>query len=354
MLLDKIILISLPLIILINFFLIRNYNLFFLYKTRDKDFYKPQAFHNRAIPRIGGLLIFIFFTIFIFFFFEKNDLFLKIFFLGSFFFLIGFLGDFNFKIKPAKRLFFMLIISFFLIYFFEIKIIRTQLFLLDYFINSHKIISAIFICLCLVFVCNGCNFIDGFNGLLIIHSIIILSILYFINYQNSNTDFVKYLIIFLLVSSASVLFYNFPVAKIFLGDGGAYFSGVIISLVIIELSNINQIISPFFFAGLLFYVFFEVFFSFFRKIFLNLSPLKPDNKHLHMLLFKWIFYKIKNRDKANYLTGISVNIFYFFMILPLLYNYKNVTFCKIYFFVLISTYLLLYFLLKEKTTKLKI
>ena len=72
MLLDKIILISLPLIILINFFLIKNYNFFFLYKTRDKDFYKPQAFHNRAIPRIGGLLIFIFFTIFIFFFFRKK------------------------------------------------------------------------------------------------------------------------------------------------------------------------------------------------------------------------------------------------------------------------------------------
>ena len=70
-----------------------------------------------------------------------------------------------------------------------------------------------------------------------------MSILYFINYQNSNADFVKYLIIFLLVSSVSVLFYNFPKAKIFLGDGGAYFLGVIISLIIIELSNINQIIS---------------------------------------------------------------------------------------------------------------
>jgi UDP-N-acetylmuramyl pentapeptide phosphotransferase/UDP-N-acetylglucosamine-1-phosphate transferase len=248
----------------------------------------------------------------------------------------------------------MLIISFFLIYFFDIKIIRTQLFVLDYFINSHEIISAIFICLCLVFICNGCNFIDGFNGLLIIHSIIILSILYFINYQNSNADFVKYLIIFLLVSSVSVLFYNFPKAKIFLGDSGAYFLGVIISLIIIELSNINQIISPFFFAGILFYIFFEVFFSFFRKIFLNLSPLKPDNNHLHMLLFKWIFYKIKNREKANYLTGAFINIFYFIMILPLLFNYKNMTFCKIYFFVLINIYLLLYFLIKEKTMKLKI
>jgi len=68
--LDKIILISLPIIILINFFLIRNYNLFFLHRTKDKDFKKPQAFHNREIPRIGGLLIFIFFIFFFIFFFK--------------------------------------------------------------------------------------------------------------------------------------------------------------------------------------------------------------------------------------------------------------------------------------------
>jgi UDP-N-acetylmuramyl pentapeptide phosphotransferase/UDP-N-acetylglucosamine-1-phosphate transferase len=274
--LDKIILISLPLIILINFFVVKNYNLFFLHNTKDKEFYKPQAFHNRAIPRVGGFLIFIFFIFFISIFFKKDYFFFKIFTLASVFFIVGFLGDFNVKIKPEKRLLFMLIASFFLIYFFDIKIIRTQLFLLDYFISSHQIVSVIFVCLCFVFICNGCNFIDGFNGLLIIHSIIILCILYFINYQNGNVDFIKYLILFLLVSSVSVLFYNFPIAKIFLGDGGAYFLGVIISLIIIELSNLNQVISPFFFAGILFYIFFEVFFSFFRKIFSKLSPLKQE------------------------------------------------------------------------------
>jgi UDP-N-acetylmuramyl pentapeptide phosphotransferase/UDP-N-acetylglucosamine-1-phosphate transferase len=354
MLLDKIVLVALPLIILINYFLIKNYKLFFLFMTKDDDFHKPQAFHNKATPRAGGFLIYIFFMFFIFFFLEKNYFFLKIFSLGSIFFLIGFLGDLKFKIKPQVRLFLMLVVSFFLIYFFEIQIIRTQFAIIDYFINSHRIISAVFICLCIVFICNGCNFIDGFNGLLIIHSMIILSILYFINYQNSNDDLLKYLIIFLLCSSVSVLFFNFPRAKIFLGDGGAYFLGIIISLIVIQLSNINQIISPFFFASILFYIFFEVFFSFFRKIFLNASPLKPDNKHLHMLFYKWIFYKLKNRNKANYLTGVFINIFYFIMILPLLFNYKNMTFCKIYFFILLNMYLLSYYVLKEKSIKSKI
>ena len=73
-----------------------------------------------------------------------------------------------------------------------------------------------------------------------------------------------------------------------------------------------------------------------------------------MLLYKKIFYKVKKKEKANYLTGLFINIFYFFLILPLLFNYKNMTFCKIYFFVLINIYLLLYFYLKEKIIKRKI
>lgn len=80
-----------------------------------------------------------------------------------------------------------------------------------------------FVCLCLVFISNGCNFIDGFNGLLLIHIIIILSVLYFINYNNNNNDLLKYLITFLILILISLLFYNFPKAKIFLGDSGAYF-----------------------------------------------------------------------------------------------------------------------------------
>jgi UDP-N-acetylmuramyl pentapeptide phosphotransferase/UDP-N-acetylglucosamine-1-phosphate transferase len=244
----------------------------------------------------------------------------------------------------------MLIVSFFLIYFLNIKIFNTQLSILNNLINTHKIISSIFVCLCLLFIINGCNFIDGFNGLLIIHSIIILGILYFINFQNSNIDHIKYLILFFIIVCFSVLFFNFPKAKIFLGDGGAYFLGSTISLIVIELSNLNKIIPPFFFASILFYIFFEVFFSFFRKIFfLRTSPLKPDKKHLHMLLFKFIFSKVKKNEKANYLTALLINIFYFLLILPLLLFYKDKMFCEIYFLILITVYLSSYlYLIKKK------
>ena len=349
MVLDKFILISIPLIILINYFLIKNYNLLFLRKTKDKDFFKPQAFHTKSTPRVGGFLLFFFLIIFSIVFFSKIVFFNKIFFLGILFFLLGFMEDIKINIKPELRLFFMLIFSFILIYFLDIKIFDTQLSSLNKLINSHKIISSIFVVLCFLFIVNGCNFIDGFNGLLIIHSIIILSILYFINFQNNNIDYLRYFILFSIIICFSLLFYNFPKAKIFLGDGGAYFLGTIISLIIIELSNLNKIISPFFFVGILFYIFFEVFFSFFRKIiFYKSSPLRPDKKHLHMLFFKLIFSKIKKLEKANYLTGLLINFFYFFLITPLLFYYQDKIFCERYFFFLLIIYLLSYFYLNEK------
>ena len=352
MALDKIILISFPFIVLINFILIKNYNFFFLKKTIDQEFCKPQAFHIKPTPRMGGFLIYIFFILYLIIFFEKNYFLNKIFFLGSFFFVLGFLGDLNFNIKPALRLFLMLIFSFFLIYFLDVKIFDLQIFFLNNLINDNKIISTLFVCLCLMFVINGCNFIDGFNGLLIIHSIIILSILYFVNFQNINAAYLKYFILFFIVLCFSVLFYNFPKAKIFLGDGGAYFLGGAISLIVIETSNLNRSVSPFFFASILFYVFFEVFFSFFRKIiFYRSSPLKPDKKHLHMIVFDFIFVKNKNLFKSNYSTSIVVNVFYFFLILPVLFYYKNNVFCEIYFLFLLIVYLLFYLFLSKKTFK---
>ena len=352
MVLDKFILISIPLIIIVNFFLVKNYNLFFFKKTKDNKFSKPQAFHLKSIPRMGGFLIYIFSIIFLIFFYQKNYFFYSIFFLGSFFFVLGFIEDLNVNIKPEFRLFLMLFFTFFLIFFLNIKIFNTQLSILNNLINSNKIISSLFVCLCFLFIINGCNFIDGFNGLLIIHSIIILGILYFINLHNSNVDYLKNFILFLIIICFLVLFYNFPKAKIFLGDGGAYFLGSIISLIAVELSNLNNMISPFFFACLLFYIFFEVFFSFFRKIFFyKSSPLKPDKRHLHMLLFKFIFNSIKNFEKANYITSSLINIFYFFLMMPLLFYYKDKIFCEIYFIILLIIYLLCYLYFNHKIKK---
>jgi len=110
-------------------------------------------------------------------------------------------------------------------------------------------------------------------------------------------------------------------------------------------------IPPFFFACIIYYIFFEVVFSFFRKlIFEKKNPFYPDNKHLHMLLFK-LFKKNNVLIKANYKTGLFINFIYLTSLLPLIFFYKNLFWLKIYFFLLLAFYLILYFTMCNRCLK---
>ena len=283
------------LLIIFNFFLIKYYRFFFLKKIVDRDFSKPQAFHTHPATRTGGICI-LFFLI-LFSIFIKNDgynnYFLASIILSIIFFIIGFLEDIRVTSSPLVRLFFLFFLSLVVLFYFDIHVLNTQIKFINNIIFANKFFSIIFVCLCLMFIVNGCNFIDGFNGLLIIHSLIIFIILYLVNIWNSNNLNTEIFLFFFIIILISVLIFNFPKAKIFLGDSGAYIIGVILAITIIEISNLNPTIAPFFFSNLLFYIFFEVIFSFFRKAIVEKkSPFAPDQKHLHMLIFK--FLKKKN------------------------------------------------------------
>jgi UDP-N-acetylmuramyl pentapeptide phosphotransferase/UDP-N-acetylglucosamine-1-phosphate transferase len=338
MFLYKIFFLSL-LTIVITFIFIKNHN-FFLRFT-DNELNKPQAFHRVPTLRIGGLILYLLSLFCVFFYIDFNIFLFSIITLGSLFFLIGFFEDIKFKISPITRLILMMIFSYIIIYYLNIKILNTQFIFLNNFISSNRLISSAFVCLCLLFIVNGCNLVDGFNGLLLIHFLIISLVLLFID--KSSDNFMQEYLKFLIIINISILFFNFPKAQIFLGDGGAYYLGVNLSLIVIKISNLNNDISPFFFAGLLFYLFFEVLFSFFRKfIFNRSSPLNPDNNHLHMLVFKHFYKKNNNLDKSNYLTSIIINFIYLIFIIPLILNYKNQLFCTAYFIFLIFVYLYFY------------
>ena len=67
-----------------------------------------------------------------------------------------------------------------------------------------------------LFIINGANLIDGFNGLLAINLIIINSFLLYINLKNNNLEFSIFLISQLTILICFLMF-NFPRAKIFSG-----------------------------------------------------------------------------------------------------------------------------------------
>ena len=201
--------------------------------------------------------------------------------------------------------------------------------------------------LCFLFIINGTNLIDGYNGLLGFHSLIILVNLFLINYLNGNSDLANFLF-FIIISLTTFLWFNFPKAKIFLGDSGSYFLGAIIAISAIKTSAANPEVSPFYFCILLFYLFFEVFFSFLRKLVKKKSPLHPDSKHLHMLLYKKLLKKNNNKLKSNYSVSMIINVIYLILIFPAILMMNNGIFCKYYSIIFFITYIFSYKIANSK------
>ena len=319
----------------------------------DSDYEKPQAFHEKSTYRLGGTTFFLLLMItFLYLFISKNIFFFEYISFCTLFFLLGFIDDLKVKIAPKFRLMIMVAILVFLVIYNKFYIEKTGLEFLNYLLEI-DIFSLIFICLCFLFIINGSNLVDGFNGLLSIHSLIIFTILLGINFANENND-LAYVLFFIILINLLFIKFNFPKAQMFLGDSGAYLLGILVAVSVIKTSILNPTVSPFFFAVLLFYLFFEVFFSFFRKIFIaRKSPLLPDNKHLHMIFYKFLLTTGKKKINSNYLVSIYFNLSYFFLIIPPIFFMSNGLFCRYYFFVLFFIYIYFYNFFREKLKKNK-
>jgi UDP-GlcNAc:undecaprenyl-phosphate/decaprenyl-phosphate GlcNAc-1-phosphate transferase len=334
-------------------FIFNKYLLFFFKKINtnlliDDQFSKPQAFHKNSTPRLGGITLYFLLTLaFIYLFFSKDIFSFEYISFCSFFFILGFIDDLKINIAPKFRLIIMTVFLVALITSSGININKTGLEFLNNLIAT-DIFSLVFISFCFLFIINGSNLVDGFNGLLGIHSAIIFITLTIINLTNENNN-ISYILLCISLFVLVFIKFNFPKAQVFLGDSGAYLIGSLIAISVIQTSNLNPSISPFFFCILVFYLFFEVFFSFFRKILIvRQSPLLPDNKHLHMLLYKLLFKKYQKNLQSNYMVSVYINLVYFLFLVPAIFFMKDGLFCRYYFFGMIIFYIYFYKMLYKK------
>ncbi len=305
----------------------------------DNDFKKKQSFHNKTKSLSGGLSIIITFTLI--YLLNNNDL-NKIFIFPFLFFLVGFFDDLKIVTSPILRFYIIVLLIIFLIlgegYYVNDFGIPINL---NYFNDLFLVVLTI---IGFFLVLNGSNLIDGFNGLLSIHVIIISSILLFFVEKNMiiNQSIIINFIFILFI----FLYFNLLKQNLFLGDSGAYFLGSLIGIIIINTSNNLETISPFFFAIILFYLYFETVFSVFRKIYERKDPFKPDRLHLHMLLYQ--FLKKKKFKNPNNLNGLLINFIYLILIFPSFLFLNNNFILFFYFIFLHFVYLITYRFIREK------
>ena len=117
----------------------------------DKDFLKPQAFHDLPVTRSGGIAVIISLSIFfIIYFLLYSKILYDYIFISYSVFLLGFLDDLRINIKPLKRLIAMIFILFLTIYLLPIKILNIDIPFLSSLMSNHTF-SSIFVLLCFLF-----------------------------------------------------------------------------------------------------------------------------------------------------------------------------------------------------------
>ena len=312
-------------------------NKIFLSNTNISN-HKSFIKNENIIPISGGLFI-LFSNVILqnnFFYDYYNYFYLSI-------FLIGFYADFSKNFKPILRIATQILVVGLLLNIYDILVKDVRISLFSFFLNKHYF-ALIFTVFCILVFVNGANLIDGVNLSAIGYFLLIFTVIYLLSTNNNfylDREFVKIQIFLLII----ILLFNF-FNKSYLGDSGVYLLSLISSVTIINFVNTNNSISPYFAVLLLWYPCFENLFSIIRRLLNKGSTSKPDNKHLHHLIYSFL-----NEKKINYSNNLTGAIILSFNTIVLFLGYKFYSKTQILLliiFLAIFLYLLFYLIMRKK------
>ncbi|PIT73922.1 glycosyltransferase [Limnohabitans sp. G3-2] len=170
------------------------------------------------------------------------------------------------------------------------------------------LVSVLFTAFAVGGVANAINIIDGFNGLASTMSTLAFMGLGMIAWQVGDTALAGTALV-LAACVWGFFWVNWPLGKLFLGDGGSYFIGFALAWVAVLLIERNPSVSAFAPLVVCVHPVTEVLFSIYRRRIKKLSPGQPDRLHFHSLVKqryvrRW-FGQHSNRVR-NSITGALI------------------------------------------------
>ena len=307
-----------------------------------KDENNIQDFHKKPTSRLGGMAI-ILGVLYAFDSFLEHSL--NEFFIAALpILLIGLLEDINRQIKPIIRLLAMCLSVSIVYFLMDIGIHSLNIELADSLL-ANPLISFMFTLLVLVGLINSLNIIDGFNGLMLGFSLMVFLALTYVAWQIGDA-FLLDLYLLLAGSVFILLIANFPYGKVFTGDMGAYFVGLVLGVTGLLLGIRNEEVSHWFILLLVLYPLYETVFSIYRRrLNYQKKAMQPDSNHLHSLIFKKITSQrcfAKNPNICNAMTSIIIWVLGLISIIPAILFYKDQDILISYAFFYMFLYTLIY------------
>jgi len=320
-----------------NFILFLTFSLSFLlsliiiklpvrYLINDSDLLGVQKMHYKPIARLGGVAVFISFSVALWLLPYESETLLLIWLSSLPVFIGGLIEDLTAKVSPLLRLSFIFTSIFIMFFVLDLGIDSLGFVWIDSIFSNYMIIGLIFTLLMVAGAVNSLNIIDGMNGLKGGYSIIAsLAIVYVAHILGDILIFQLGLIFAFSILGFFIL--NFPFGKIFMGDGGAYFVGFILAIIGLLFVKRHDELSNWFVLLIFIYPMYELLFSMFRRKFINNSVIyEPDALHLHSLIYKKIIsHKSLNFNKvlSNSVTSPFLWILSLFGIIPATIWYES-------------------------------
>jgi len=324
------------LILIVNIFLIKKNYL----PSLSGDNHQKLTLNN-SIPLSGGVyLIIIFFVLF------YSQIGILFFFIFSIF-LIGLLSDIKIINSAKLRITLQFIVISSVIILFDLKILSTRIDLFDKLLETN-FINYLFVSFCILIIVNGSNFIDGLNTLVIGYYLIITVIIYKINLLSvipiDSGLVLSWILLLLFIYLLNLI------NRLFLGDSGAYFLGFSYAILLIMIHNKNLSVSPFFIILLLWYPGFEILFSIIRKISSKTSPLLPDTKHLHQIIFIYLNKNFfKRKIYANIISANIINLYNIIIFCIAINDISETNLQVMLIMINVFIYIIIYFTLIKNT-----
>jgi UDP-N-acetylmuramyl pentapeptide phosphotransferase/UDP-N-acetylglucosamine-1-phosphate transferase len=243
-----------------------------------------QKFHFDPTPRVGGIAIYIAMVLAWFCSpgVAERKLLTTLLLAGMPALFIGLLEDVTKRVSVGTRLVVTMASGAVAVWMSGVALTRVDIPLADLLLSAWPV-ALLFTAFAVGGVANAINIIDGFHGLASGTVIISLAALASIAVGVGDLPLA---LVAILVAAAVAGFWlvNFPWGKLFLGDGGAYFSGFALAWLSVELLARNEGVSPWASVLVCGYPTIEVLYSVMRRRKLRQSPGDADRGHLHSLM----------------------------------------------------------------------
>jgi UDP-N-acetylmuramyl pentapeptide phosphotransferase/UDP-N-acetylglucosamine-1-phosphate transferase len=244
-----------------------------------------QKFHTSPTPRIGGIPILLSLAL-VLTWGKSNagieDILAPILLAGMPAFLFGIAEDLTKKIGVVQRLLATMASGLLAWWITDYSLTRLDIWGVDHLLQF-TFFSVLFTAFAVGGVANSINIIDGFNGYASLTCTIAFIGFAVIAFQVGDRN----LAVVSLILAASVFGFfwvNWPLGRLFLGDGGAYFLGFSLAWIAVLLIERNPSVSAFSALLICIIPITEVLFSIFRRKVRNEHPGKPDRLHFHSIL----------------------------------------------------------------------